>query len=216
MVNASGRKKLANNLQTAAICRYQWKQSCRYTLLLAPVSSPVFASFLPVSLACYSWLLRPGEILSRIPARVFPNRIHRHAAFSSPSASAHCAASGNYCFSRIPLFWHFCNSSRVYGPLEWLQPASSPPRYLVSLRFTTRHRMHGSTSGGIVFRNAGTCCETSCVRGTGSKPNGRVPKKRLVPIFLFGVYQRPRESSCLISSFHEDATTLAVSRWVVL
>lgn len=43
----------------------------------------------------------------------------------------------NYCFSRILLFYHFWNSSGVYGPPEWLLE-SFLSCYLLSLRFMGR------------------------------------------------------------------------------
>lgn len=47
----------------------------------------------------------------------------------------------NYCFSRILLFYHFWNSSGVYGPLEWLLE-SFLSCYLLSLRFMGREDLY--------------------------------------------------------------------------
>lgn len=116
-----------------------------------------FASFLRPFLRLLPALTTSGFFLGFLlvyspPESTYPReQLTRNILVPLPSSLLFVLDSGeeNYCFSRILLFYHFWNSSGVYGPLQWL-PESFLSRYLRVSSFYGRRGIFRS----IVFRNA--------------------------------------------------------------
>lgn len=99
------------------------------------------------------------------PESTYPReQLTRNILVPLPSSLLFVLDSGeeNYCFSRILLFYHFWNSSGVYGPLQWL-PESFLSRYLRVSSFYGRRGIFRS----IVFRNAYARLNVGYVRKEG-------------------------------------------------
>ena len=142
--------------------------------LLALLFSDLSPLFLPHSSARFSafyQLLPPLDSFSDSssccspPESTYPReQLTRNIFVPLPSSLLFVLDSGeeNYCFSRILLFYHFWNSSGVYGPLQWL-PESFLSRYLRVSSFYGRRGIFRS----IVFRNAYARLNVGYVRKEG-------------------------------------------------